>query len=90
MAIDDDGNTFELSPDPLMDQVRPYVDGISLGDKADRAKLMPLLKNEKIFGSDLETIGMAERVLDLFDELNSGVGAIRATLKKYTERADNE
>ena len=86
MAIGDDGNTFELSPDPLMDQVRPYVEGISLGDKADRSKLMPLLKNEKIFGSDLEKIGMAERVLDLFDELNAGVGAIRATLKKYTGR----
>lgn len=84
MAIDDRGNAFEPSPDPLMEQVRPYVEGIALGEHADRAKLLPLLKNEKIFGSDLETIGLADRVIDMFDELIAGKGAIRATLKKYT------
>jgi len=85
-AIDDNGETFELSSDPLMDQVRPYVDGIALGVRADRSRLMPLLKNEKIFGCDLEKIGMSEKVLDYFDELNSAKGAIRSTIKKYTSR----
>lgn len=82
MGVGDDGEAFELSPDPLMDQVRPCVDGIALGGKADREKLMPLLKNEKIFGSDLEKIGMADRVLDLFDKLIAGKGAVRATMKE--------
>lgn len=86
MGIDDNGSRFELSPDPLMDQIRPYVEGISLGDRADREAMMPLLRNENIFGSDLESVGMAERVLDLFDELISGRGAVRETLKKYTSR----
>ena len=81
-AIGDDGEAFALSPDPLMEQVRPYVDGLKLGDKADRAKLMPLLKNEKIFGSDLEKIGLADRVLDLFDRLMAGKGAVRETIRE--------
>ena len=82
MGVGDDGEAFELSPDPLMDQVRPYVENIRLGDKADRAALMPLLKNKKIFGSDLEEIGLADRVLDLFDMLIAGKGAVRATMKE--------
>ena len=82
MGIGDDGEAFELSPDPLMDQVRPYVENIKLGGKADRAALMPLLKNKKIFGSDLEEIGLADRVLDLFDSLIAGKGAVRATMKE--------
>ena len=81
-AIGDDGEVFTLSPDPLMDQVRPYVDGLVLGDKADRAKLLPLLKNEKIFGSDLEKIGLSDRVLDLLDSMMAGKGAIRKTLRE--------
>ncbi|MBQ9116982.1 MAG: mannitol dehydrogenase family protein, partial [Clostridia bacterium] len=82
MGVGDDGEAFELSPDPLMDQVRSCVEGIALGGKADRERLMPLLKNEKIFGSDLEKIGMADRVLDLFDRLIAGKGAVRATMKE--------
>ena len=81
-AIGDDGEAFTLSPDPLMDQVRPYVEGLTLGGKADRAGLMPLLKNEKIFGSDLEAIGLADRVIDLFDRMMAGKGAVRETLRE--------
>ena len=32
MAIDDAGNAFELSPDPLLDTVCPYVEGFKLGE----------------------------------------------------------
>ena len=84
-AIGDDGKEFTLSPDPLMDQVRPFVSTLALGKAVDREAVMPILKNEKIFGSDLSEIGLADRVLDLLDEMMTGAGAVRATLKKYTE-----
>lgn len=84
MAVDDNGNTFELSADPLLDTVCPYVANFKLGEDADvNAVLKPVLENEKIFGVNLYEVGMADKVCGYFKELISGTGAVRATLKKY-------
>lgn len=83
MAVDDEGNSFELSPDPLLTTVTPFVEGI---DKCDRDKLkdrlMPLLKNDKIFGVDLEEAGLSDKVLDYLSELLKGRGSVRDTLHR--------
>ena len=85
MAVDDNGNAFELSPDPLLETVRPYVASFKLGETADvETALRPILENAKIFGVNLYEIGMAEKVCGYFKELTAGTGAIRATLKRYT------
>ena len=84
MAIDDNGNKFELSSDPLLDTVCPHVANFKLGEEADvEAALKPVLENEKIFGVNLYEVGMAETVIQYFKELIAGPGAVRATLKKY-------
>lgn len=84
MAVDDNGNKFELSPDPLLDTVCPYVASFKLGEDADvNTALKPVLENEKIFGVNLYEVGMADKVCGYFKELISGTGAVRATLKKY-------
>lgn len=84
MAVDDNGNAFELSPDPLLDTVCPYVAGFKLGEEADvEAGLKPVLENEKIFGVNLCEIGMAEKVCTYFREMIAGKGAVRAVLQKY-------
>jgi fructuronate reductase len=84
LAIDDNGNSFEISPDPLNDHLMKIVDGINLGDKGPfDEKLKPLLSDESIFGVDLYEVGLADKVLGYFEELLKGPGAIRATLKKY-------
>jgi len=86
MAVDDNGNKFELSPDPLLDTVCPYVAGIKLGESIDvEAKIKPVLENAKIFGVNLYEAGLAELVCKYFTELIAGPGAIRATLQKYTK-----
>ncbi|MBQ4284650.1 MAG: mannitol dehydrogenase family protein [Lachnospira sp.] len=86
MGIDDKGNKFELSPDPLLDEVCPCVSGIVLGEK-DVAKIedavRTILSDVKIFGVDLYEVGMAETVVKHFIEMISGVGAVRETLIKY-------
>lgn len=84
MGIDDTGKPFDLSPDPLLDAVCPYVAGFRLGERAEVVSLAPLLKNAEIFGVDLYEAGLAERVCDYFKELTAGTGAVRATLEKYT------
>ena len=84
MAVDDNGNAFTPSSDPLLDTVTPYVADYKLtADKKDLSKLDDLLKNDKIFGVNLVEIGMADRVKDYFEELSSGVGAVTSTLQKY-------
>ena len=84
MGVNDEGEAFELSPDPLLDTVRPYVEGFKLGEKADvESTLKPVLENTKIFGVNLYEVGMAKQVCEYFAELIAGKGAIRATLKKY-------
>ena len=83
MAVGDDGKAFELSPDPLLDTVRPYVEKVKLGDTVSDGDLHELLSNEKIFGVNLYEAGLADKVLGYFNELIAGEGAVRKTLKKY-------
>ena len=84
MAVDDNGNAFELSPDPLLDTVCPCVAGFELGkDEAVEEAIRPILENEKIFGVNLCEIGMDRKVCKYFREMISGKGAVRAVLEKY-------
>ena len=86
MAVDDNGKAFELSPDPLLDTVCPYVSGFRLGENADvETALKPVLENEKIFGVNLYEAGLAGLVCTYFAEMISGTGAVRKTLEKYTK-----
>lgn len=87
MAVDDKGNAFELSPDPLLDTVCPYVADIKLGEDCDvESRLKPILENEKIFGVNLYEVKMAELVCGYFKELTAQEGAVRKVLEKYTEQ----
>ena len=89
MAVDDNGNAFEPSPDPLLEEAQKYVAEFKLGESYSEAaiaeKVMPLLKNVQIFGVDLEEVGLAGKVISFFAELIAGVGAVRETLKKYCD-----
>lgn len=89
MAVDDNGNAFESSPDPLLEEAQKYVAEFKLGESYSEAaiaeKVMPLLKNAQIFGVDLEEVGLAGKVISFFAELIAGVGAVRETLKKYCD-----
>ena len=89
MAVDDNGNTFEPSPDPLLEEAQKYVAEFKLGESYSEAaiaeKVMPLLKNAQIFGVDLEEVGLAGKVISFFAELIAGAGAVRETLKKYCD-----
>ena len=83
MGVDDNGNKFELSPDPLLDSVCPLVAGIKFGDTDVEESIRPLLTNKAIFGVDLYEAGLADLTVTYFKELIAGPGAIRKTLEKY-------
>ena len=82
MGVNDAGERFEPSPDPLLAEAGSYVADCRLGEKPDRAKLEGLLRNASVFGVDLVEAGLADRVCGYFEELTAGVGAVRATLHK--------
>lgn len=83
MAVDDNGEAFELSPDPLLETLCPQMQKLKLGDTQVEEILKPIMENVDIFGVNLYEAGMADKVCGYFVELNAGVGAVRGTLKKY-------
>ncbi len=86
MALDDEGSPFTPSPDPLLTEVSGYVSGYELSEtQKNLSGLDPLLRNEKIFGTDLIKAGLSEQVKQYFAEMTRGVGAVRATLEKYVK-----
>ena len=46
-------------------------------------KLKPILSNKIIFGVDLYEAGLGYKIENMVKEELAGVGAVRATLKKY-------
>ena len=67
-AIDDNGNTFELSPDPLLDECK----ALAIDD---------ILHRTDIFGVDLFEAGLAPKVKEYFNQLTAGNGAVRKLLQ---------
>lgn len=84
LGVDDNGNKFEISPDPMLTTLKEYLDGIELGQKGPfHEKLKPILSNEKIFGIDLYEAGLGNLIEKYFEEMLDAKGSVRATLKNY-------
>ena len=81
VGLDDNGEKFELSADPLFDELLPQFEGVTLGSEADKDVIYGLLRNEKIFGLDIVEAGLGEDVLALYNQMLEGPGAIRSTLQ---------
>ncbi len=84
LAVDDEGKAFELSADPMAQELTAKLAGIEVGKpETYKGQLKEILSNENIFGIDLYKAGIGEKIEELFVEEIAGPGAVRATLKKY-------
>jgi len=84
MAVDDEGNDFTVSPDPLLGQLQASLGDVRFGEPDSvGGQLQPILSNPTFFGIDLYKAGLGEKVEGLFRELIAGPGAVRKTLQKY-------
>ena len=82
MAVDDQGNPFTLSPDPLLNEICSYVAEIRLGETTEVSEILkPVLSDRRIFGVDLYEVGLADKVCGYFEEMIAGKGAVYATLR---------
>lgn len=84
LGIDDQGQEMALSSDPLLPMLKKQLEGIKLGDvKSLQGQLRPILSSTEIFGSDLYSIGLGEKIEQYFAEMLVGPGSVRTTLQKY-------
>ncbi|WP_319476091.1 mannitol dehydrogenase family protein [Marispirochaeta aestuarii] len=84
LGVDDEGNPFEISPDPLGPVLQAKLAGIPLGDSGPYTEnLKPILSDEKLFGIDLLESGLADKISVMFGEMVKGPGAVTRTLEKY-------
>lgn len=85
LAVDDSGNAFELSSDPLADFFRNELktQGITYGmTESVSGRLSGILSNETVFGTDINKTGLTPVIEGCLDALLKGPGAVRNVLHK--------
>lgn len=86
LAIDDEGQPFVPSPDPLLTKLQTVLQDITFGEQETEkihTSLVPILQNSTIFGIDLVQIGLSEKIETFFKEMVVGPGAVRQTIHRY-------
>ena len=81
LAIDDEGKAFEVSADPLKDELQAKLAGIEVGrPDSYHGQLKEILSNASIFGTDLTQTVLAAKIEQYFVAELAGTGAVRKTL----------
>ena len=82
-GINDKGEAFEPSSDPLLEELMPVLGRFRLGNTVKKEDILDILQNDSIFGVDLNKYGLADKVVSYLNEELSEAGAVRKTLNKY-------
>lgn len=84
LGIDDKGVNFEISPDPLLSQLKNKLGKIFLGENINvHKRLMNILNDKNIFGVNLYDAGIGKKIETYFAEMITSTNAVENTLKKY-------
>ncbi|MCL2146680.1 MAG: mannitol dehydrogenase family protein [Synergistaceae bacterium] len=84
LGVDDEGNKMEVSSDPMKDDLQTKLEGVKWNDPSSYdGQLRQILENPVIFGINLTSTVLSEKIEKMFLDLLSGPGAVRATLRKY-------
>ena len=83
-GIDDAGNAFAPSPDPLLAELQQIVAPLEVKEgEQDSSCLKALYARTDVFGVDVYALGLGEKIEGMVAELYAGPGAVRKTLHKY-------
>lgn len=86
LAVDDQGENFVPSPDPLLVELQDKLSVLKLGEQ-DPSKIhcavQEILENKEIFGLDLYQVGVGKKTEKIFCEMLVGPQAVRKTISKY-------
>ncbi len=84
-GIDDNGNPFTPSPDPMLKELQQLVEPLTIGKtEQDYSCLKKLFSRKDVFGLNLYDTPLGNRTEGMAKELFAGKGAVRRTLHKYT------
>ena len=82
-GVNDQGEVFEISPDPLANKVQPLFADFTFGHQVITDEIVALLQDASIFGVDLYEIGLADKVIAYYQALSEKPGAISEALTKF-------
>ena len=86
LGVDDKGEAFTCSPDPLLSELQGQLASVKLGEadaETVHTAVQPILSNSEIFDCNLYAFGLGEKVEAMFLEELAGPGAVRSTIQKY-------
>lgn len=73
LGVQDDGEKFELSADPMVPELVQALEGIEVGHpETYKGQLKGILSNANIFGIDLYEAGIGEKIEEMFLEEIAG------------------
>ena len=79
LGVDDEGNKFELAPDPMNEELQEQFKDIVVGKpETFKEQLKPILSNERLFFTDLYKDGVGEKIEGMFREMIAAL--IRASV----------
>ena len=83
LAVDDNGNPFEISPDPMagffQDELKEACITYGMTESV-KGRLSKILSNETVFGIDINMTGLTPVIENYLDDLIKENGAVRKTL----------
>jgi fructuronate reductase len=77
-----DGTKMELSVDPAGKSITKLFNSKKIGENIDTKPIYKLLEDKIIFGVDLVEIGLADKIVNYFLEMNSATGKVREVLDR--------
>ena len=84
LGVDDQGNKYELAPDPMNEEIQEQLKDIVIGHpETFKDQLKPILSNERIFFTNIYETGLGEKIETMFREMIGGPGAVKAAVHKY-------
>lgn len=84
LAVDDEGEKYELAPDPMREEIQEKFKDIVVGrPETFTNQLKPILSNERMFFINLYQAGVGEKIENMFREMLAGPGAVKKTVHKY-------
>lgn len=84
LGINDQGDKYDVGPDPNAHKMQQFLNGIGLGKVQNVSiGLQPILSDENLFGVDLYKVGLGTKVENYFRELAAEKGAVQGVLNKY-------
>lgn len=85
MGVDDSGEPFAISSDPLLAELQAHLSGLALGKVCPvcaHKALEPILSNASVFAVNLYEASLGDEIERLFVRLAEGPGAVRRVLKE--------